>query len=85
MDISKTVLSLIADTLDIPQEGLTRESKLDDIAQDSIKLFELLSVFERKFDRSVFYDDIVHIETVGDILDYVEKVTAPEAFGERSQ
>ena len=71
MDVRDTTIAVIADTLHLPRTEVQDASKLVDIAKDSILLFELLIQLEKTFDYHVKYDDIAHIETVGDIIAYI--------------
>jgi len=74
MNIKEFVLSTISQTLQIPKGEITENSRLADIAHDSIKLFELLIQFEHKLKTTVQYEDIVHIETIKDIIDYISSL-----------
>ncbi|MEK7604204.1 MAG: phosphopantetheine-binding protein [Patescibacteria group bacterium] len=72
MDVRDFVLTAIAETLDLPLAVVRDDSKLVDLAEDSIKLFELLIRLENLFSYRVSYEAIVHIETVGDVIAYIE-------------
>ena len=67
-------LSVIAYTLKVPAESLEDGQLLADIAADSIALFELLINFEKILGTAVDYEDVVTIETVGDVVAYVSKL-----------
>nr|AAM97305.1 acyl carrier protein [uncultured bacterium CSLC2] len=71
MDSRDTIIEIIADTLQVPREQVREESKLIDLAKDSIALFELLIRLEKQFSHKVKYEDIAHIETVGDISAFI--------------
>ena len=66
------VIKTVAETLDIPRISIHDDSKLVDIAKDSIALFELLISFEKLLGQRVTYEKIAHIETVGDIIAYAD-------------
>ncbi len=68
------VLSIIGYTLKISPENLRDEQELAELARDSIALFELLINFEKILGRSVKYEEIAQIETVGDIVAYAESL-----------
>lgn len=72
MDIHDTLIKIIEETLNVSRADVRDDSKLIDIAKDSIQLFELLVRIEETFDYKVKYDDIAHIETVGDIFAYID-------------
>ena len=75
MEPRNTVIKIIAETFNIPYTEIHDDSKLIDIAKDSIALFELLIRLEKTFERRVKYEDIAHIETVGDIVAYVNTLS----------
>lgn len=68
MNTKEFVFSIIAQTFEIPVSGIFEHQRLVDVAPDSIKLFELLMRMERELGRSIKYEEIAHIETVGDII-----------------
>lgn len=70
MELRNTIVDIIAEALKIPRADINDEDKLADIAKDSIALFELLIQFEKSLGRHVQYEEIAHIETVGDIIIY---------------
>ena len=69
--IVKKTIELISTTLDIPKEKVSMEAKLVDLTADSIQLFELIIGFEKLFDVKTEYEDIIRIETPGDIVEYL--------------
>lgn len=64
---------VIADTLGTPREDITLQSKIEELTSDSIQLFELILAFEREFKAEADYTDLMAIETVADIVAYLEK------------
>lgn len=70
MELREAVVNIIAEALRLPVERIRDESKLIELARDSIALFELLIRFEAALGRQVTYADIAHVETVGDIVAY---------------
>jgi acyl carrier protein len=68
------VITTVAETLSIPRESIRNDSKLIELAKDSIALFELLLSFEKLLGRNVNYEDVVEIETVGDIIAYIDSL-----------
>lgn len=64
-------LNVISYTLKVPTSKLTDDAVLADLAADSIALFELLTNFEKVLGQSVKYEDVVNIETVGEVVAYV--------------
>jgi acyl carrier protein len=75
-EINIEVKELIADTLGIGLDTIQEESRLADLTNDSIQLFELLLAFERKYNTETTYEDIVQLNSVGDIVRYVNRMQA---------
>jgi acyl carrier protein len=68
------VITTVAETLSIPRESIRNDSKLIELAKDSIALFKLLLSFEKLLGRNVNYEDVAEIETVGDIIAYIDSL-----------
>lgn len=69
------IIEIIADVLSIDIEKVTPEEDLRrNLGADSIDLVHLIMVFEDTFDIELSDDEVSHIKTVQDILDYAEKV-----------
>jgi len=68
------VYEVIIETLGIDRAAFDESSKIEDICKDSIQIFSLIMAFEKKFGQKVDYDDLVNIETVGDIMRLVERL-----------
>lgn len=73
-EITNEVKAFISHTLDIPIETITSESELVELSTDSIRLFELLLAFEKEYDMETSYDDVIHMHTVDDIVQYLQKM-----------
>jgi acyl carrier protein len=67
------VTRVIVTTLKLTPDAFTMETALEDLAEDSIKLFELVLAFEKEFGMKAKYEELISIETVGDIVAYLEK------------
>lgn len=70
------VYRIIARSLEFNVKDIAPTDRLEDISDDSIQLFELVLAFEKEFNTQVKYEDLMQIETVGDILAYIERVTS---------
>ena len=73
-EISHEVKTIISDSLSIPFEQVSELSAIADLSADSIQLFELLLAFEKFYHVETSYEDIVHLNTVHDVVQYVTKV-----------
>ncbi|MCA9354362.1 MAG: acyl carrier protein [Candidatus Kaiserbacteria bacterium] len=65
------VKQLIATKLGHTIEHIKPSSLITDLTVDSIQLFELLIAFEQHYQLQTAYEDIAHINTVGDIAQYI--------------
>lgn len=73
-EIKDEVISLIKQSLNLHEVEVTEQSKIADLSEDSIQLFELLLTFERTYQTETAYEDIVRLHTVADIITYIERV-----------
>lgn len=73
-EIGEEVRKFIARTLEMSLESVTNASTIHELTEDSIKLFELLLAFEREYAVETAYDDIIKMNTVEDIVRFVERV-----------
>lgn len=69
------ILELISEQFGTPIEKLTREvSFKDDLNADSLDLVELIMAIELELGLEAEDGDLDSIDTIGDCLDYVNKV-----------
>lgn len=71
------VFTIVSNTTGVSPHKISETDRIEDLTEDSIKLFELLTNFEREFDHTVSYEDIATIETVEDIITYIERAVLP--------
>lgn len=70
----RSVIDFMADKLNlsaIEALKITDLTKIKDLSEDSIQLFELLIAFEDKYNFQIGYDDVLNLQTVGDIVVYL--------------
>lgn len=68
------VVNLIADTLEIDKEALTDDTDLaHDLNVESIDLVDLVTAFEDKYAFEIPDQELKNLQTVGDIVAFVEK------------
>lgn len=73
-ELHEKVFSLISTTIHIPKENIRLENNIATLCVDSIHLFELLMSFENAFGVQAEYEDVIGLETVQDIIDYLKKM-----------
>jgi acyl carrier protein len=77
MDISLKVREIVAEQLDVDPSTITDESRfIDDLGADSLAVVELALAFETAFDIPIPDDVISKMETVGDVIAYVQRPAA---------
>ena len=69
------IIELIADKLCKKKEQITLDAKLvEDLGADSLDVVELIMAFEDEFGISLPDDDIAKMKTVGDVINYINKL-----------
>jgi acyl carrier protein len=69
----EAVREIIVDLLGAPAEKVTREARFrEDLEADSLDLVELIMEFEQKFGAEISDADAQKIETVGQVVDYID-------------
>lgn len=75
MENFEKVRQIIVDELGVPAEQVTLESSLtDDLGADSLSLVEMLMNFEAEYDVTIPDEAFDNIETVGDIVNALNKL-----------
>ncbi len=73
--MKEKVLELIADQFGVDQSELEEETSfVNDLNADSIQLMELIMSLEEEFNVEIDEEDILSIETIGDVVDYIESL-----------
>lgn len=68
------IKAIIVDVLDVELEQVTDEAHImDDLDADSIAVMEIVMELEDVLDVEVPTEDILELNTVGDIVAYIEK------------
>lgn len=67
------IRAIISENTGIEKEKITLDLKIEDLCKDSIQIFSLIMAFEKAFAQKVEYEDLIHIETVRDILEFLLK------------
>lgn len=73
--MKEKVLEVIANQFGLDVDELNEDlSFKEDLEADSIQLMELIMTLEDEFDTEIDEEDIESIETVGDVIDYIENL-----------
>jgi len=72
--VFERIRDLVAEKIGVDPEDITMETSFaDDLEADSITLFELVMAIEDEFDIEIDDESIEQINTVGDIVNYLEE------------
>lgn len=72
--VFEKVRDMIASQLQVAPESITMESRLvEDLKADSANVMVMILEMETEFGMEVEDEVILHLKTVGDIVDYIEK------------
>ena len=67
------MLPIIAEQLNVEESEIKLESNFkDDLAADSLDLFELVMALEEEFDVEIPSEDLESIVTVKDVVEYLK-------------
>jgi acyl carrier protein len=72
MSSKEDIIKIISGIVHVDPSAIGTETKLVDIAHDSIKLFELFIRLENELKGVLTYEEVAHIESVGDVFKFVE-------------
>ncbi len=72
MSVENKVKDIIADQLEVAVDKLSRETTFEDIDADSLDIVELVMALEEEFDLEISDQEIENINTVGDVIKYIE-------------
>ncbi len=69
----KEKMALIAEALDMEEDALSPDTILGDLEEwDSISALSLIVMLDEQFDRTISGDEIKALDTVNDILAYMQ-------------
>jgi len=72
VSVENKVKDIIADQLEVAVDKLSRETTFEDIDADSLDIVELVMALEEEFDLEISDQEIENINTVGDVIKYIE-------------
>ena len=72
-NFKEEIYNLISETLEIPKEKINEHANLvSDLELESLDLVDLIAAFENKYNIEILDKDIKTLQTVGDIIKYIE-------------
>ena len=66
------IINIIVDTLEVEEESLNENTRFADLDVDSLDLVNLVVAFEKKYNFEIPDNEIKNLQTVKDVVDYVE-------------
>ena len=73
--IEEKVRSIIVDQLGVESDKVTADAKfIEDLGDDSLDTVELVMAFEENFDIEVPDEEAEKLQSVADVVAYIEKV-----------
>ena len=73
--IEEKVRSIIVDQLGVESDKVTADAKfIEDLGADSLDTVELVMAFEENFDIEVPDEEAERLQSVADVVAYIEKV-----------
>ena len=73
--IEEKVRSIIVDQLGVESDKVTADAKfIEDLGADSLDTVELVMAFEENFDIEVHDEEAEKLQSVADVVAYIEKV-----------
>ena len=67
------IKTIVAENLGVEEDSITMESSFkDDLKADSLDLFEMVMALEENYWIEIPTDDLGQLETVADVIDYIQ-------------
>lgn len=76
-DVAERVKKIVVEHLGVEAAQVKEDAKfIDDLGADSLDTVELVMAFEEEFSVEVPDEDAEKLQTVGDVVKYIEEKTA---------
>ena len=67
------IKKIVAENLNVEEDAITLESSFkEDLKADFLDLFEMVMALEEEFDMEIPSEDLEQLETVQDVVNYIE-------------
>ncbi len=71
--MKEEIINIISEVLEIPKENIKENANLiRDLELESLDLVDLIAAFEKKYNIEILDKDIKNLQTVDDIVKYIE-------------
>ncbi len=71
-NLLQEIIDIIVETLEVEEDLLNENTRFADLDVDSLDLVNLVVAFEKKYDFEIPDNEIKNLQTVKDVVDYVE-------------
>lgn len=77
MSVEQEVIDIVVEQLGVDREDVTlSKSFVEDLNADSLDLTELIMTLEERFGCEISEQEAEKLKTVGDVVNYIEKIQA---------
>lgn len=77
MAVEQEVIDIVVEQLGVDKEDVSlSKSFVEDLNADSLDLTELIMTLEERFGCEISEEEAEKLKTVGDVVDYIEKIQA---------
>ena len=77
--VAERVVEIVSEQLNVDQDKITTESSfINDLGADSLDTVELVMAFEEEFSVEVPDEDAEQLQSVGDVVNYIESKAGDE-------
>ena len=78
MELEK-LKKIIVEVLNVDQDEISEDTTfIDDLGADSLDIFELVMALEEEFGVEIPSEDLEHVTTVGDVINYLKEHNVTE-------
>ncbi len=71
--MKEEIIALVSEVLEVPKEKINEKTNLvSDLDVESLDLVDLIAAFETKYQIEIADKDIKKLQTIGDIIKYIE-------------
>lgn len=80
------IKKIVAENLNVEEDAITLESSFkEDLKADSLDLFEMVMALEEEFDMEIPSEDLEQLETVQDVVNYIETLSKKVVSGKKGR
>ena len=66
-------LNALAESIEMPENSISEDTKLDDIAWDSLAIISCIAISDELFNVMLSGDELANVSTIKDIISLISK------------